>query len=272
MSASAAAARRARCGPGWWHGTHSPPGSPDVRGRGMVQELFFDSVFAEAGDGGQPAGDGGAGTSSGFQLPGEAFDVGAVDGEQGQGTGAAPAGELAQVQCIGVAGQATVPGQEPGEGEPFGVGEGRLDGSQGSGWGGSGHRAPPGRAETRRLGQRRVSAIKRNPKLNFSSRSLHVTDRRYLERGQPPEQRSSPPKLCGRPVSRCFTYVHSDHPDLRGPIGALPLVEHWFPLAVSESLLSRAHRAALCRFRRRGRPLGPGRAVRAWPGRGRCGF
>jgi hypothetical protein len=34
---------------------------------------------------------------------------------------------------IGPAGQAAVPGQEPGEGEPFGVGEGGLDRDEGSG-------------------------------------------------------------------------------------------------------------------------------------------
>ena len=128
------------------------PRTPDMRGRGMVQELFFDGVLIEPGDGGQPTGDGGAGASSGFQLAGEPFDVGAADSEQGQRAGAAPAGELSQVQCIGIAGQPTVPGQEPGEGEPFGVGEGRLDGNERSGWGSSGHRAPPGRAETREAG------------------------------------------------------------------------------------------------------------------------
>ena len=41
---------------------------------------------------------------------------------------------------------------EPGEGEPFGIGESGLDGSEGSGWVSSGHRAPPGRAETREAG------------------------------------------------------------------------------------------------------------------------
>jgi len=35
--------------------------------------------------------------AAGFQVPGEALDVGAADGEQSQGAGAAPAGELAQV-------------------------------------------------------------------------------------------------------------------------------------------------------------------------------
>ena len=65
----------------------------------------------------------------------------------GHHLGAAPGGDLAQVQSVGLAGQAAVPGQEPGKGEPFGVGERRLDGDEGSGRGG--HRAPPGRAETR---------------------------------------------------------------------------------------------------------------------------
>jgi hypothetical protein len=36
--------------------------------------------------------------------------------------------------------------------------------------------------------------------------------------------------------------------------------------------LSRGRRGVRCRFRRRGRRFGPGRVVRAWPGRGRCGF
>jgi hypothetical protein len=58
---------------------------------------------------------------------GEAFDIGAADREQVQGPAAAPAGELAQVQGLCVAGQAAVAGQEPGEGEPFSIGECRLD-------------------------------------------------------------------------------------------------------------------------------------------------
>jgi hypothetical protein len=97
-------------------------------------------------------GDSGAGAPFDFQFPGEPFDVSAADGEQGQRSGAAPAGELAQVQCVGLAGQPAVSGQEPGEGERFWVGEGGLDRDEGSGWGSSGHRAPPGRAETREAG------------------------------------------------------------------------------------------------------------------------
>jgi hypothetical protein len=57
------------------------PRLPDVRGQGMIQELFFDRVLVEPGDGAQPAGDSGAGAPFSFQLPGKAFDVGPADRE-----------------------------------------------------------------------------------------------------------------------------------------------------------------------------------------------
>jgi hypothetical protein len=41
--------------------------------------------------------------------------------------GPALGGELAQVECVGLAGQAAVHSQEPCECEPFGVSEGGLD-------------------------------------------------------------------------------------------------------------------------------------------------
>jgi len=97
------------------------------------------STLVEPGDGGQPPGDGGAGTAAGFQVAGEAFDVGAADGEQVQGARTAPGGELAQVECVRLAGQPALSGQEPSEGEPFGVGEHGLDRGERYGWGGSGH-------------------------------------------------------------------------------------------------------------------------------------
>src|ERR1700758_2601627 len=109
----------------------------------MLQEFLFDRIFVEPGDSGQPPGNGGTGPASGFQVPSEALDVGAADGEQGQGAGTTPVGELAPVEGIRLAGQATVSGPEPGESEPFGVGEGGLDRGGRGGWGGSGHRAPP---------------------------------------------------------------------------------------------------------------------------------
>ena len=51
----------------------------------------------------------------GIQLPGEAFDVGAADGEQHQEADTAPGGELAQVECVRFAYQPAIPGQEPGK-------------------------------------------------------------------------------------------------------------------------------------------------------------
>jgi hypothetical protein len=72
--------------------------------------------------------------------------IGAADGEQRERAGAAPAGELAQVQGICLAGQAAVPGQEPREREPLGIIEHRLDRDQRSRDGFGGHQAPPGTA------------------------------------------------------------------------------------------------------------------------------
>ena len=81
------------------------PGTADVRGRGVLEEFFLDGVLVEPGDGGQAASDGGAGPALGFQLAGEGLEVRAADREQRQGPGAAPAGELAQVQGVRLAGQ-----------------------------------------------------------------------------------------------------------------------------------------------------------------------
>jgi hypothetical protein len=151
----------------------------------MLQELFFDRVLVEPGDGAQPPGDGRAGPALEFKFPGEAFDVGAPDGEQGQGAGAAPGGELAQVECVGLAGQASVSRQEPGEGEPFGISEGGLDRGERGGWGGSGHRAPPGRAGIGKAGPVPVPAVKRKPNVNRLVRSRYATNERVPEPGRP---------------------------------------------------------------------------------------
>src|SRR2546430_14745916 len=53
------------------------------------------------------------------------------DGESGQRAATAPARELAQVQGVRLSDKAAVPGQEPGEGEPFGFGEGLEPGRLG---------------------------------------------------------------------------------------------------------------------------------------------
>src|SRR6185437_10910826 len=96
------------------------PGAADVRGRGVVEELFLNGVPAEPGAGAQPPGHGRAGTAACFQFAGEGLDVGTANRERRKGPGAAPAGELAQAEGVGLAGQAAVPGQEPGEREPLG--------------------------------------------------------------------------------------------------------------------------------------------------------
>jgi hypothetical protein len=93
----------------------------------VVQDFFFNRVLVEPGDGAQPPGDGRPSATPGFQLPGEALDVGAADGEQAQAAGPARGGELAQVERVRLAGKPAVSGQVAGEGEPFGIGERGLD-------------------------------------------------------------------------------------------------------------------------------------------------
>jgi hypothetical protein len=62
----------------------------------------------------QPPGHCGAGSSGGLEVAAEQLDVGAAGGEERQAAALAPGGELAQVQYVGLAGQAGIPGQEPG--------------------------------------------------------------------------------------------------------------------------------------------------------------
>ena len=48
------------------------PRAADVRGRGMVEELFLDRIAVEPGDRAQPPGDGRAGPAPDLEVPGEA--------------------------------------------------------------------------------------------------------------------------------------------------------------------------------------------------------
>ena len=82
--------------------------------------------------------------AAGLQAAGEAFDVGAARLEQEHVMLLAPAGELAQVQRLRLAGQAGVTGQEPSQGELLGLGEHRFDDGDSCGCGCGGHGAPPG--------------------------------------------------------------------------------------------------------------------------------
>ena len=79
----------------------------------MLEQVFFDGVAVEPRDGAEPAGDGSSGAAAGFQIPGEALDVSAAGAEQLQVMLLAPAGVLAQVQFIGLAGQALYPARNP---------------------------------------------------------------------------------------------------------------------------------------------------------------
>ena len=81
----------------------------------MFEEFFLDGVPVEASDGAQPPGDGSPGPATGFQVAGEALDVGAARLEQAQVAELAPAGVLPQVQGVGLTGQAGITGQEPGQ-------------------------------------------------------------------------------------------------------------------------------------------------------------
>ncbi len=85
-----------------------------MRSRGVIQQFFLDRIAVEPGDGTQTAGDGGPGAAVGFEVAGEALDIRAARLEQAQMVLLAPAGELAQVQFVGLPGQAAVPGQESG--------------------------------------------------------------------------------------------------------------------------------------------------------------
>ena len=82
------------------------PRPADVRGRGVVGQVFLDGVFVQAGDGGQPAGDRAAGSSGGFEVAGEQLDVSAAHGEQREVAPVTPRGELAKVQGVRLAGDA----------------------------------------------------------------------------------------------------------------------------------------------------------------------
>jgi hypothetical protein len=62
------------------------PGTADMSGGRVIEEFFFDRVAVEARDRAQPPGDGGPGAAAGFQVAGEAFNVGAAGTEQPQVT------------------------------------------------------------------------------------------------------------------------------------------------------------------------------------------
>ena len=84
-----------------------------------------------------------------FKVAGEAFDVGPASAEQADVVVAAPCDELAQVQGVGLAGQAAVTGEVRGKRVLLNIREDGVDEGD-LGCLGGGHVAPPGQAETRR--------------------------------------------------------------------------------------------------------------------------
>jgi hypothetical protein len=89
------------------------PRPSDVRCRGVIEQFFFDGVLVEPGDRAQPPSNGGPRPAVGFQVASEAIDVGAPGLEQPELVLLAPAGVLAQVPSVSLAGQAGVPAKNP---------------------------------------------------------------------------------------------------------------------------------------------------------------
>ena len=100
--------------------------------------------------------------------------------EQVEGAGAAPGGELAQVQRVGLASQAAVPGQESGEGKPFRIGENGLDRGQGSDGAAVVIGHLPAGLRPGGLGQPQVPAIERKPNVSRIGHSHYVAIPREL--------------------------------------------------------------------------------------------
>ena len=97
------------------------PRSADVHRRGVLDEAFLLGVAVEPDDRAQPAGDGGPGLAALFEVASEALDVDPADVEQTVVVFPAPGGELAQIEGVGVAGEATVAGQESEHRHPLDV-------------------------------------------------------------------------------------------------------------------------------------------------------
>jgi hypothetical protein len=99
----------------------------------------------------------------------------APDREQRHGPRPAPGGELAQVEGVGLAGQAAVAGQVPGERETLGIREHGLDRDERSRGDRGGHEAPPGTAGAQEAGPPQVPAmndarnVRRPPETSYAT-------------------------------------------------------------------------------------------------------
>ena len=81
-------------------------GAADVHGGRVLDEAFLFGVAVEAGDGAEPPGDRGAGFPGRFEVAGERFDVRPFRVEQGQVVLGAVAGVLAEIERVGLIGEA----------------------------------------------------------------------------------------------------------------------------------------------------------------------
>jgi len=98
----------------------------DVHRRGMLDDTLLLGVPAEPDDRAQPASHRGPGPAAILEVAGEAFDVNASHVEQPVMVLPAPRGVLAQIQGVGVAGEAPVAGQESEQRRLLGLRQRRL--------------------------------------------------------------------------------------------------------------------------------------------------
>ena len=106
-----------------------------MRRRRPLEQAFLFGVAVEASHGAEPSGDCRPSAAALFEIAGVALDISSTDGEQAKALFVTPGDELAQLQRVGVASHAAVPGQERGEGVPLRIRERRVDNRDGSGRG-----------------------------------------------------------------------------------------------------------------------------------------
>jgi len=109
---------------------------------GVGDEAFLLGVAVEAGHGAQPPGDRRCRPTVRLESPAEGLDVAAVHLEQLEVPSAAERHELAQVEGVGVAGEAPVVAEEPGQRNMFRIDQAGVVDDDGS-RGGGGHGIPP---------------------------------------------------------------------------------------------------------------------------------
>jgi hypothetical protein len=118
------------------------PRAADMHRRRVGDQAFLLWVAVETGDRAQPAGDRRCRPALRLELTAEGLDVTAADLEQAEMASFAERHELAEVQRVGVTGEAPVAAEEPGECNVFRIDQSGVvddDGSRSDG----GHGIPP---------------------------------------------------------------------------------------------------------------------------------